>query len=133
VNVASRLTRAFSANPSFFRLPRAALRADNGPSLALGYPYDQAILIQWLKEWDGRPARLFYFIRYGRDARATLCVLPQKHSGLASRARVYGAKREPINQCRRSHSATPELLQLLTSSLARHKARGCVWRVRFAG
>ena len=35
--------------------------------------YDQAILIQWLKEWDGRPARLFCFIRYGRDARATLC------------------------------------------------------------
>jgi hypothetical protein len=34
--------------------------------------YDQAILIQWLKEWDGRPARLFRFIRYGRDARATL-------------------------------------------------------------
>ena len=34
--------------------------------------YDQAILIQWLKEWDGRPARLFCFIRYGRDARATL-------------------------------------------------------------
>jgi hypothetical protein len=28
---ASRLTRAFSANPSFFPLPRAALRADNGP------------------------------------------------------------------------------------------------------
>ena len=25
------------------------------------------------KEWDGRPARLFCFIRYGRDARATLC------------------------------------------------------------
>jgi hypothetical protein len=21
--------------------------------------YDQATLIQWLKEWDGRPARLF--------------------------------------------------------------------------
>jgi hypothetical protein len=35
--------------------------------------YDQAILIQWLKEWEGRPARLFCFIRYGRDARATLC------------------------------------------------------------
>ena len=34
--------------------------------------YDQAILIPWLKEWDGRPARLFCFIRYGRDARATL-------------------------------------------------------------
>ena len=31
----------------------------------------QAILIQWLKEWDGRPARLFCFIRYGRDARAS--------------------------------------------------------------
>jgi hypothetical protein len=45
-NLASRLTRAFSASPSFFRLP-------------LGYPYDQAILIQWFKEWDGRPARLF--------------------------------------------------------------------------
>jgi hypothetical protein len=29
--------------------------------------YDQAILIQWLKEWDGRPARLFCFIRYGRE------------------------------------------------------------------
>jgi hypothetical protein len=25
-----------------------------------------------LKEWDGRPARLFCFNRYGRDARATL-------------------------------------------------------------
>jgi hypothetical protein len=24
-----------------------------------------------LKEWDGRLARLFRFIRYGRDARAT--------------------------------------------------------------
>jgi hypothetical protein len=43
----------------------------------LGYPYDQAILIQWFKEWDGRPARLFCFIRYGRDARATLCVSPE--------------------------------------------------------
>jgi hypothetical protein len=31
----------------------------------------QAILIQRLKEWDGRPARLFCFIRYGRDARAS--------------------------------------------------------------
>jgi hypothetical protein len=31
--------------------------------------------IQWLKEWDGRPARLFCFISYGRDARATLCVI----------------------------------------------------------
>jgi hypothetical protein len=30
-------------------------------------------MIQWLKEWDGRPARLFCFIRYGREARATLC------------------------------------------------------------
>jgi hypothetical protein len=38
--------------------------------------YDQAILIQWLKEWDGRPARLFCFIRYGQDARATLCCCP---------------------------------------------------------
>jgi hypothetical protein len=38
----------------------------------------QAILIQWLKEWDGRPARLFYFIRYGRDARAILCVYRPK-------------------------------------------------------
>ena len=31
--------------------------------------YDQAILIQWLKEWDGRPARhlLFHQIRAGRS------------------------------------------------------------------
>ena len=43
-----------------------------GPTTALACPYDRAILIQWLKGWDGRPARLFCFIRYGRDARATL-------------------------------------------------------------
>jgi hypothetical protein len=30
-----------------------------------------------LKEWDGRPARLFFFIRYGRDARATLRPIPK--------------------------------------------------------
>jgi hypothetical protein len=35
------------------------------------------ILIQWLKEWDGRPARLFCLIRYGRDARATLLPIPK--------------------------------------------------------
>ena len=71
-NVASRLTRAFSASPSFFRLP-------------LGYPYDQAILIQWLKRGG---------LRYGRDACAALCVAPRKHSALASGAAVYGAKRK---------------------------------------
>ena len=35
------------------------------------------ILIQWFKEWDGRPARLF-LVHHGRDARATLCVSPRK-------------------------------------------------------
>jgi hypothetical protein len=37
--------------------------------------YDQAILIQGLKEWAG-VRRLFCFIRYGRDARATLTTSP---------------------------------------------------------
>jgi hypothetical protein len=37
--------------------------------------YDQAILIQWLKEWDGRPARLFCFIRYGRDRTSGIIII----------------------------------------------------------
>jgi hypothetical protein len=49
------------------------------------------ILIQWLKEWDGRPARLFCFIRYGRDARATLCFdrYGRDSSGPGNRLEAY--------------------------------------------
>jgi hypothetical protein len=39
--------------------------------------YPPRKMIHWLKEWDGRPARLFCLIRYGRDARATLCFCNQ--------------------------------------------------------
>jgi hypothetical protein len=43
-----------------------------------GYPYDQAILIQWLKEWDGRPARLFCSSDTGGTP-VPLCVYRPEH------------------------------------------------------
>ena len=48
-----------------------------------------------------------YQYRYGRPARATLYVSPRKHPGLASRARVYGAKHERNPDSAKSVSLLP--------------------------
>ena len=50
---------------SFFKLPQIFGNSTEKAFWVLSF--------EWHVEWEGRPARLFCFIRHGRDARATLC------------------------------------------------------------
>jgi hypothetical protein len=60
------------------------------------------------KEWDGRPARLFCFIRYGRDARATLCHDRTEHVDTPTRLRQPASVRSMVDG--RSQRPAPRVI-----------------------